>query len=56
MININRKDITSITAFEKVISKVYAGSKLVWELIHSCFGSGFWINDRSWINSDGWRN
>jgi hypothetical protein len=22
----------------------------------SCFGSGFWIKNRPWINNNGWKN
>jgi hypothetical protein len=22
----------------------------------SCFGSGFWIQNRPWINNNGWKN
>lgn len=28
----------------------------VWQFIRSCFGRGFWVNDKSWSNGDGWRN
>lgn len=40
----------------KTISAVYYGAKLVWEAISSCFGSGYWINNRPWSNTDSWRN
>lgn len=40
----------------KAISAVYHGAKLVWEAISSCFGSGYWINNRPWSNTDSWRN
>lgn len=40
----------------KTITAVYYGAKLVWEAISSCFGSGFWINNRPWSNTDAWRN
>ena len=56
MIKIVNNDSVNITAFGKVISKVVYGGKVVWELIRSCFGSGWWVNIRSWSNSDGWKN
>lgn len=56
MISSKRKDIIGVTAFEKVTSKIYAGGKLVWEAIRSCFGAGYWINKRSWINNNAWKN
>ena len=40
----------------KAITAVYKGAKLVWEAISSCFGSGYWINNRPWSNTDSWRN
>ena len=40
----------------KSISAVYRGTKLVWEAITSCFGSGMWLNLRAWKNTDGWKN
>lgn len=40
----------------KAISSVHYGTKLVWETVCSCFGSGCWLNDRSWSNLDAWNN
>lgn len=56
MINIVNTDTVHVTAFGKIISKIVYGGKVVWEVIRSCFGSGYWVNNRSWINSDGWKN
>ena len=41
---------------EKAIRAVYYGAVLVWETISSCFGSGMWINERPWSNTDAWNN
>lgn len=27
----------------------------VWQFIRSCFGRGFWANDKQWSNTDGWK-
>lgn len=41
----------------KAIYRVLKGVPvLLWELIHSCFGSGYWRNDLPWSNTDGWKN
>lgn len=40
----------------RTILTVYKGTRVVWELIRSCFGRGFWINEQPWVNSDGWKN
>lgn len=26
------------------------------EMFRSCFGAGWWINDKPWINEEGWKN
>ncbi len=38
------------------VTEIYKGARLVWQAIRSCFGSGFWLNDRPWLNTDGWKN
>ena len=37
------------------ITTVYKGVKLVWQAVNSCFGAGFWRNDKPWSGTDGWR-
>lgn len=39
----------------KIITATYKGTKLIWEAINSCFGSGAWYNDKGWSNNDGWK-
>lgn len=45
---------------EQTIGAVYKGSQLVWltvyNAIKSCFGSGTWIQDKPWLDSDYWKN
>lgn len=63
MINIGRKEVSRIelddNGIKRVITKVYTvvgeEVKLIWEAIRSCFGSGFWINERPWINNNNWK-
>lgn len=40
----------------KVIGAIYQGSKIVWEAISSCFGSGWWRSIMPWRNSEMWKN
>ncbi len=40
----------------RAIAYVYKGVALVWTAIRSCFGKGYWINDKPWINNDAWKN
>lgn len=56
MINLGNKEIGLIYYANKAISEVYIGSKLVWQAIKSCFASGYWINEKPWINTEGWKN
>lgn len=28
----------------------------VWQFIRSCFGKGWWADDKPWSNTDGWKN
>jgi hypothetical protein len=35
---------------------VYKGAQLVWTAIRSCFGKGYWINEKPWVNDDAWKN
>ncbi len=35
---------------------VYYGAHLVWEKVQSCFGKGYWLNEKPWTNEIGWKN
>ena len=48
-------EIKIMRAYGKMIQAVYAGTKLVWQAIRSCFGAGYWRGDRPWIGEDAWR-
>jgi nitric oxide synthase oxygenase domain/subunit len=56
MIIKGQKEISARYLGNKVISAVYYGTKLVWEAISSCFGRGYWDNNKPWSNNDGWNN
>jgi len=28
----------------------------IWEVVSSCFGSGWWRGDRPWKGTDSWKN
>lgn len=40
----------------KVVQAVYQGLRLIWQYIKSCFGRGYWIDDKPWSNTDAWAN
>lgn len=56
MIYINGKEVSLVYYGEKAISKVMKGSRLVWQAIRSCFGAGYWVNEKPWIDNEGWKN
>lgn len=41
---------------ELIISAVYIGASLLWTLVRSCYGRGYWINEKPWLNGDAWKN
>jgi hypothetical protein len=53
---IGGKEITSINAYGKAVTAIYAGTRLVWQAIRSCFGAGWWVNEKPWIDEEGWKN
>ena len=56
MIAKDNNDTSAITARGSVIQMVMHGADLVWQAVRSCFGKGWWINDKPWSNEDGWKN
>ena len=52
----NGKEIVEVYRGKKEILEIYRGKTIVWQMIRSCFGNGYWINDRPWLNTDGWKN
>lgn len=38
------------------VEALYYGSILIWQALRSCFGKGYWRNNKPWINKEGWRN
>lgn len=56
MIFADGKQIAIIHAGGRVIASVFQGSRLVWQAVRSCFGSGRWINAKPWINNEAWKN
>ena len=50
------KQVTTIYHGKDVVTAVYRGLRLIWQYIKSCFGRGYWINDKTWSETDGWAN
>ena len=56
MIIRNGKQVEEIFHGTLPLTEVYHRKYLIWQAARSCFGSGYWINDRPWLNEDAWRN
>ena len=56
MIIKNGKEVIEIYRKQKICIEVYKGKLLIYQIARSCFGSGYWINDKPWLNTDAWRN
>ncbi len=53
---VENKQITTIYRGKRHIASIYEGHKLIWQYIRSCFGRGYWISDKPWSDTDGWKN
>lgn len=51
-----KKEIVSIHFGTQVIAAIYKGTKLIWMAARSCFGKGYWMNDKPWSNTEVWKN
>lgn len=56
MITKNKKEVIQINKNKNNYIEIYLGKLLIWKIIRSCFGNGYWINDKPWINTDVWKN
>lgn len=56
MIYKNEKKIALVNLGSRAITHIYRGSRLVWQAIRSCFGAGYWVNEKPWLNEEGWKN
>ena len=56
MIYKNEKETVGVFKGSIPITAVYKGSKLVWQAVRSCFGAGFWVNTKPWLNNEAWKN
>ena len=50
------RNITALVVQEKEIVYFYVGVKLIWQSVQSCFGAGYWVNEKPWVNEEGRKN
>lgn len=51
-----KREIIFVYLGKKALTAVYQGFHLIWQLVRSCYGRGWWINAKQWSNTDGWKN
>lgn len=51
-----KKEIVELYRGRLPIIELYLGKFLIWQGLRSCFGSGYWINNRPWLNDEVWKN
>ena len=56
MITRGNKEIAVIYRGKKVIAEIRRGAILVWQAVRSCFGKGYWVDDKPYDNEEGWKN
>ena len=54
MITKGGKEITAAYVGKRALSALYAGARLVWSAISSCFGLGYWKGNEPWNGLDAW--
>lgn len=52
----NNRKIISRYIGKTIIRASYRGLLLIWKMVESCFGAGYWDNKSAWNNNDGWSN
>lgn len=43
-------------SWQESVNAVYKGSVLIWQAIRSCFGLGYWDDDKPWLDEDAWQD
>lgn len=56
MITKNKTEITSVFVKKTPIQAIHRFGITLWQAVRSCFGSGFWVNEKPWINDEAWKN
>ena len=40
----------------RALTVIHKGTRLIWQMIRSCYVTGVWIPDRPWLDNDMWKN
>lgn len=48
---------TLINGVKKELTTIYTDARrIIWQLIRSCYGKGYWIEDKPWLDNDTWKD
>ena len=51
----NGKEIVARYLGSRPLQMALKGTRVVWQAVRSCFGSGVWIGWKPWIGTDKWK-
>lgn len=54
--DVEDKEVSALYYMKLSISKVINKTKIIWEIITSCFGTGIWRDEYKWVNTEQWKN
>lgn len=54
MIYRNGSDIIGFYRGTLPVIGFYRGKALLWQIVKSCFGKGYWVSGLPWISDDAW--
>lgn len=40
----------------RAVQALYRGSRLLWQAVRSCFGSGRWVGKKPWLGVEKWKS
>lgn len=46
-----------INGVRRAITTFYTDTRrIIWQLVRSCYGKGYWIEDKPWLDNDTWKD
>lgn len=55
MIYKGSNEITAISRGSQPLAAIYRGTRLIWQAVRSCFGSGKWVPAKPWLGNETWK-
>jgi len=40
----------------EMVSEMWLNGELIWQAVRSCFGSGYWIDEKPWLDDEVWKD